>query len=129
MSERDPRTYAVIGAAMEVHRELGPGYLERVYQDALEVEFKARDIPYQRERVLAIRYKSVVLPSSYRSDYVCFDDLLVETKAQKALTDIDGAQLINYLKGTGFEIGLLINFGTPSLEYRRMIHSSSASSA
>ncbi|MEM8495187.1 MAG: GxxExxY protein [Planctomycetota bacterium] len=121
--KRDPKTYAVIGAAMEVHRELGPGFLERAYQDALEIEFENRDIPMRREVSVPIRYKGRSLRSDYRADFICFDDLLIETKAQKALTDIDYAQVIHYLKATGFNIGLLLNFGERSLNHKRFVHS------
>ena len=121
MSERDPETHAVIGAAMEVHNILGPGFLESVYQDALAIEFALRGIPFAREVEIPILYKGVQLPSTYRADFLCFDLVVVELKAIKALTGGDQAQLINYLKATGTQRGLLINFGTPRLEYKRMV--------
>ncbi len=115
----DPRTYEIIGSAMEVHREFGPGFLEGVYQDALEIEFQLRGIPYQREKAIVIKYKGQPLQHPYRSDFVCFDEVLVETKALKQLTSSDIAQTLHYLNATGLKVALLINFGAPSLEHRR----------
>lgn len=85
----DPRTYEIIGAAMEVHREFGPGFLEGVYQDALEIEFQLRSIPYEREKAITITYKGQPLNHHYRSDFVCYDEILVETKALRQLASID----------------------------------------
>lgn len=115
----DPRTYAIIGAAMEVHRELGPGFLEGVYQDALEIEFQLRGIPYVREKGIAVSYKEQPLQHLYRADFICYDTVLVETKALKQLSPADVSQILNYLKATGLKVSLLINFGKPSLEHRR----------
>jgi GxxExxY protein len=122
VSERDPRTHAIIGAAMEVHRQLGPGFLEAVYQEALALELHARDIPFRCEVELPVFYKGRRLNKSYRADFICYDSVLVETKALAGLTGIEEAQVINYLKATGLEIGLLVNFGSKSLEFRRFIH-------
>lgn len=119
--ERDPRTYAIIGAAMEVHRELGPGFLERVYQEALAIEFEERAIPYRREPELPIDYKGRPLKTKYNADFLCMDEVVVETKAQSGLTGTDEAQLLHYLKATGYHVGLLLNFGTPSLQFKRMV--------
>jgi GxxExxY protein len=119
---RDPETYAVIGAAMEVHRELGCGLLECPYKDALELELIARGIPCRREVEVPIFYKGQRLRSFYIADFVCFDRLLVEVKAIKALADIDRAQTINYLKATGYERALLMNFGALSLQYERIVN-------
>jgi GxxExxY protein len=115
----DQQTYAIIGAAMEVHGELGPGFLEAVYQHALAVELRRAGVAFEREVDLAVSYKGALLPCAYRADFVCFRDVLVETKAQYKLTTVDHAQLINYLKVTGLKRGLLLNFGARSLEHKR----------
>jgi GxxExxY protein len=119
--QRDPETFAIIGAAMEVHRELGHGFLELVYQTALALEFQDRKIPYTAEVALPIKYKSRLLTCAYRADFICFNSVIVETKAIAQLTSADDAQLINELKATGFHRGLLLNFGAPSLEHRRLV--------
>ncbi len=118
---RDPQTYAIIGAAMEIHSQLGHGFLEAVYQEAATFEFASRNIPFKREVALPIKYKDAVLSTSYRADFICFSEIIVEFKAQSALTTVDEAQLLNYLKATGFHRGLLINFGASSLGYKRMV--------
>jgi GxxExxY protein len=124
---RDPRTYAILGAAFEVHRVLGHGFLEAVYQEALEKEFSIRAIPHRREAELAVSYKAEVLTISYRADFVCNDSVIVELKAIPSIRDSDAAQVVNYLKATGYELGMLLNFGAPSLEYKRLIHSKTSS--
>jgi GxxExxY protein len=119
--EKDPQSHAIIGAAMEVHRELGNGFLELVYQTALALEFQERGIAYKAEVELPVRYKGKLLTCSYRADFVCFENLIVETKAISKLTSADDAQLLNELKATGYERGLLLNFGSRSLEFKRVV--------
>ena len=119
---RDEKTYKIIGAAIEVHKELGSGFLEAVYQEALAREFKMQEMPYKQQQVIEIMYKGKPLGKKYQPDFVCYNEIIVEIKALSGLTGNEEAQLINYLKATGFEIGLLINFGTKSLEYKRLIY-------
>ena len=117
----ESETYAIIGCAMEVHRHLGCGFLEPVYQEALEIEFQNRGIPFCREKVLEIQYKGSPLQKKYVADFVCFDKIIVELKALSVLSSEHYAQVLNYLKATGYRLGLLINFGAASLEYKRVI--------
>ena len=120
----DPRTRAIIGAAMEAHRQLGHGFLGPVYQEALVLELAAQDIPFQREVPIAIRYKEQTLCCTYRVDFVCFGDILVEVKALAAISGNEQAQVINYLKASGIRLGLLINFGAPRLQIKRIVFDS-----
>jgi GxxExxY protein len=117
----DPLTYSIIGAAMEVHRHLGHGFLEIVYQEALALEFTGRGIPFQRERELPVYYKGQVLPCTYRADFVCSEIVIVELKALKDLSPREYAQVINYLKATRLSRALLINFGSSRLEFKRFV--------
>jgi GxxExxY protein len=117
---RDPETYAIIGAAMEVHRTLGCGFLEFVYHEALAIELAARGIPFRREAALPIVYKDNVLPCSFRVDFICFDKILLELKALATLSPIEDAQVINYLKASKLPRALLLNFGTTSLQHKRL---------
>lgn len=107
---------------MEVHGELGAGFLEAVYQEALAVELPIRNIPFERECLVPVTYKGERLACGYRADFVCFDDVLVELKALTRLTVIEQAQILNYLKATGKKRGLLLNFGSSRLEYRRLVN-------
>jgi GxxExxY protein len=115
------QTYAIVGACMAVHNELGHGFLEAVYQEALEIEFTRREIPFVREKRLVIWFTGVQLKSYYEADFVCYDSIVVELKALSALDSAHMAQVINALKATNHQRGLIINFGAPRLEYRRLI--------
>ena len=115
-------SYKIIGAAFAVHRELGCGFLERVYQDALEYEFKERDIPYEREKLIQIMYKGKPLGEPYPADFVCYNKIIVELKALSELDGAHRAQVINYLKATKMKLGLLINFGETSAKVERILN-------
>lgn len=115
----DPRTYAIIGAALEVHRLLGAGFLELFYKDALAIELRARGIPFESEVPCAIEYKGHPLRGTYRMDLVCFGQIVVEVKARSSLGPADHAQVISYLASSRLKVGLLINFGGQRLEHRR----------
>lgn len=104
-------SYAINGAAMQVYNVLGQGFLESVYQEALAIEFTKRGIPYQREKELKIYYDGKELQQTYRADFVCYDDIIVEIKAVSELDGSHRSQVYNYLKATGFKLGLLTNFG------------------
>ena len=117
----DPETYAIIGAAMEVHAELGNGFLENVLDEALARGLTEREVPYSREADLSILYKEQLLPCTYRADFICSDNIVVELKVISSLTSVDEAQLLSYLKVTGIRRGLLINFGPPRLQVKRKV--------
>ena len=119
----DDQTYRIIGAALEVHKELGCGFLEPVYQEALELEFGDRGIPFRPQAAMPVFYKGRRLKAPYRADFVCYEEIVVELKALTKVGEIEWAQVLNYLKESSHERGLLINFGTKSLEYRRFIQS------
>ncbi|MDH3975142.1 MAG: GxxExxY protein [Deltaproteobacteria bacterium] len=118
---RDSETYAVIGAAMAVHKELGHGFLEAVYQEALEQEFQVMRIPFEREKKLPVFYRGKPINAHYKADFVCFGSVIVELKALKQLSGIEESQVINYLKASGLNRSLLINFGAKQLEYKRIV--------
>lgn len=113
--------YQIIGACMAVHRELGCGFLETVYQEALSIEFDKQMIPYEKEKIWYITYNGVQLKQCYKTDFICYDKIVLELKATKALCPEHQAQIINYLKVTGLRMGLLINFGATSLQYERFL--------
>lgn len=122
-NRRDPETYAIIGAAMEeVHKVLGAGFLEGVYHEALAIELSERTIPFKHELDMVIFYKQRPLEKFYRADFVCYENIIVELKALPQISGKEEAQVINYLKATDFERGLLLNFGSPSLQYKRLIN-------
>lgn len=114
--------YALIGAAMEVYNQLGPGFLEAVYQEALEHEFRLRGIPFQPQPELPLIYKEHRLKKYYVADFIAYNQVVIEIKAQDRLTSIDESQLLNELKASGCEVGLLVNFGHPSkLDWKRRV--------
>ena len=117
----DPETYKILGAAMSVHNELGHGFLEAVYQDALEVELNKQNIPFEREKEFPVYYKGLLLNAHYKADFVCFGSVVVELKALHNLSGNEEAQVLNYLKASGMGKGLLINFGTRQLQYKRFV--------
>ena len=107
---------------MDVHKELGCGFLEAVYQEALGKEFAYQAIPFKSQPIIQIAYKGKPLDKTYQPDFVCFNEVIVEIKAISVLSGTEEAQLINYLKATGLKVGLLINFGSKSLEYKRFVY-------
>lgn len=115
-------SYAIRGAIMSVHRELGCGFLERVYQDALELEFKLRGIPYEREKQIQITYKGYPIGEPYRADFICYGKIIVELKAVNELLGIHKAQVINYLKATKLKLGILVNFNDAIVYPERIIN-------
>ena len=119
--KRDNESYEVIGAAMKVHSELGNGFLEAVYQEALEIEFQNRKIPYKREMKIPVYYCGKELKTYYQADFVCYDNIIVELKALKSLSDIEKAQVLNYLKASKLKKALLINFGENHLVFKRFV--------
>jgi GxxExxY protein len=123
---RDPRTYAIIGAAIEVHRELGCGFLEAVYHEALSLELLARSIPFCQQVALPVIYKGQELLTHYRADFLCYGAVIVELKAIARLSGTEDSQLINYLKATCREVGLLLNFGAASLDWKRLVRTGPA---
>lgn len=120
MIENEELTGKIINTCMEVHNELGNGFLEPVYQEALEEEFKIQGIPYVREKLLPVIYKGKQLKKEYYADFVCYDDIIVELKAVSVLSKPHKAQVLNYLNAANKEIGLLINFGETKLKWERI---------
>ena len=118
--KKDAQTYAIIGAAMTVHGELGSGFLEAVYQAALEIEFQHQGIAYEREKRLPVHYRCVAI-GEYQADFVCYGAVIVELKALQKLSGVEEAQVINYLKASSLNRALLINFGNQSLQHKRLV--------
>lgn len=119
MLRYEQESYQIIGAAMKVHGILGPGFTEKVYQEALAIEFTERGIPFEREKEIHAIYKGAVLEGTYIPDFICYDKIIVELKAVKELDDVHRSQAINYAKVAGFKLSLLINFGESSLTTER----------
>lgn len=112
-------SYKIVGCCFEVYNELGPGFLEAVYQEALSLEFMKQGIPYIQFAEMNVYYKGIELKKKYYPDFLCYDDIVLEIKAMETLSPADEAQLINYLKGTKKPLGLLVNFGAEKLQYKR----------
>lgn len=113
-------TREIIGAAMEVHKTLGSGFLESVYEEALAIEFDLRRVRYERQKGIDVFYKGL-LAKQFVCDFLVGEKVLVELKALKAITGVEETQILNYLRATGLEVGLLINFGEQSLKYKRLV--------
>lgn len=107
---------------MEVHKKLGSGFLESVYSEVLELEFKKVDVPYEREKKLQVYYEDKPLNKYFRADFVCYNSIIIELKATKYMVEADRQQTLNNIKATKFKLGLLINFGTPSMTYKRIVN-------
>ena len=118
---REEETFKIIGICMEVHRNLGPGLLEVVYKDALEIEFKANNLPFEREKEFSIEYKGVILPHKFYADFIVNEDIVLEVKAIKEFSGEHTAQVLNYMKLSESEIGLLVNFQNKSLQHKRLV--------
>ncbi len=118
----EEETYAIRGAAIEVHRHLGYGFLEAVYQEALEIELEQRGIPFAAQKALTVTYKGLELRKRYNADFVCYGKVVVEIKCMSNIGNGERAQLLNYLKATGVRVGLIVNFGSRGkLEVERMV--------
>ena len=114
--------YKIVGACLDVYNTLGFGYLEAVYQDALALEFRMRNIPFEREKEIEICYKGIVLGKKYYADFLCFGKVIVETKAVGSLAEEHTAQTLNYLKSTGTKVAVLVNFGhSQGLQWKRLV--------
>lgn len=118
----EKESYAIRGCLMSVFNELGSGFLEKVYQEALEREFIEKGIPYKREAPLKIMYKGHPLQQDYFADFICYDKIIVELKAVTELTDVHSAQVFNYLKATGLDLAILVNFGEKQLKIERLFN-------
>jgi GxxExxY protein len=114
-------SYKIVGVCMEVHNNLGMGFKEAVYKDALEIEFKSREIPFTREKQYKIEYKGIVLPHKYYADFIIYDSIILEVKSTAFIVDNFIAQTINYLKASGIKLGIIANFGEKSFAYKRVV--------
>jgi GxxExxY protein len=115
-------SYKIIGACMKVHKLLGPGFLESVYAQALKREFKQQSVPFEREKKLHVFYEGKQLNKYFRADFVCYNTIIIELKAKAYMVDADKQQTLNNVKATNSKLGLLINFGMPSLFYKRFVN-------
>ncbi|MDQ1772715.1 GxxExxY protein [Labilibaculum sp. A4] len=116
------KCYAIVGACMNVHSQLGSGFLESVYAEALGKEFKKRNIPFVKEKKLELYYDGEKMNKYFKADFICFDSIIVELKSKSCLLKIDEQQTVNYLKATNYQLGLLVNFGEKSLRYKRFVN-------
>jgi GxxExxY protein len=115
-------SYKIIGACMDVHKKLGAGFLESVYSEALEIEFSKLGVPYEKEKKLPVYYGDKPLKKFFRADFVCYNSIIIELKATNYLVDANSKQTLNNVKATKFKLGILINFGTSSLTYKRFVN-------
>ena len=118
----EEETYAVRGALIRVFNDLGCGFLEKVYQEAFELELKSSEIPFEREKALRLYYRGILLEQEYIADFICYGKIIVELKAVSELTNIHRAQVFNYQKATNLDLGLLVNFGETSLKVERLFN-------
>ncbi len=114
-------SYEIIGICMDVHNNLGAGFLEIVYKDALEYEFGNENIPFEREKLYRVNYKDIILPHKFFADFVVFDKIILEVKAVSGIADEFVAQALNYLKVSGNKLALIVNFGETKLHYKRVV--------
>ena len=114
-------SYQIVGLCMEVHKQLGMGFREVIYKDALEIEFRENNLPYQREKLYKIEYKGIILPHKYKADFIVFDQIVLEVKSTSLIVDSFVAQTINYLKASGLKLGMIVNFGEKSLNFKRVV--------
>lgn len=118
----EKETFKILGAAMTVHKSLGPGFLESVYQEALEREFRTGQIPFETKKKLTVYYNNVPLKKYFIADFICYENIIIEIKAASFLHKDTEAQIINYLKSINSPMGLLINFGQASLNWKRFVN-------
>ena len=114
-------SFKLIGLCMEVHNNLGKGFLEIIYKDALEYEFRKNNIPFEREKEYTVKYKDIILPHKFYADFVVFDKIILEVKGMAGIADEFIAQTINYLKVSSLKLGMIVNFGELSLQYKRVV--------
>ncbi|WP_309395798.1 GxxExxY protein [Cerasicoccus maritimus] len=125
--ELKDESYQIVGACFNVHNEMGSGFLESVYQECLTIEFERLGIPFTAKQKLRLAFRGQSLTQHYEADFVCFEKIIIEIKAAKTLADEHRAQILNYLKATGYTLGLLVNFGqSEKLEYERFVNDSSS---